>query len=181
MLTATSSRARRDPAAFDKNVEAQFRTNVIGTIHAIALFAPLVEKSRLKRVAVISSALGVVDLVLKVGIAQTSPYAMSKAAIDMAVAKFQLEYRDRGVLFMAISPGIVATGFGQDGTAEVRAETEKAMAEMGAKFKQFDPNWSGIPFTPDEAAANVIGVIHKATIKDNGGLLVSQYGDRNWL
>ncbi|EFX02586.1 short chain dehydrogenase reductase [Grosmannia clavigera kw1407] len=173
--------ANDDPAAFDANMETQFRTNVLGTIHAVALFAPLVQKSQLKKIAVISSAMGDVELVLNVGISQGAPYAISKAAVNMAVAKFHNEYRDRGVLVVGISPGVVATTFAQDGTEQGKADTQKAMAVMGAKFMVYDPNWPGIPFTADEAATNVIKVITKATIKDNGGLMVSQYGDRNWL
>ena len=39
-----------------------------------------------------------------------APYAISKAALNMAVAKFHVEYKDEGILFMCISPGLADTG-----------------------------------------------------------------------
>jgi NAD(P)-dependent dehydrogenase (short-subunit alcohol dehydrogenase family) len=48
---------------------------------------------------------------------------MSKAALNMAIAKFHAEYEKDGVLFMAICPGTVNTGqydhseFASDGWA----------------------------------------------------------------
>lgn len=71
---------------------------------------PLVLKGKAKKVVTLSSGLGDVDLTLNYGIHENGPYSISKAAMNMAVAKFQAEYEKDGVLFLAISPGLVNTG-----------------------------------------------------------------------
>lgn len=38
-----------------------------------------------------------------------APYAISKAALNMAIAKYNAIYKQEGVLFMAICPGSVDT------------------------------------------------------------------------
>jgi NAD(P)-dependent dehydrogenase (short-subunit alcohol dehydrogenase family) len=49
-------------------------------------------------------------MTLKADIFQATSYSMSKAALNMAVAKFSALYREKGVLCMAICPGAVDTG-----------------------------------------------------------------------
>lgn len=39
-----------------------------------------------------------------------APYSISKAAINMAVAKYNATYADEGILFIALSPGVVDSG-----------------------------------------------------------------------
>ncbi len=50
------------------------------------------------------------EMTLQADIYQATSYGMSKAALNMAVAKFSAVYREKGVLFMAICPGAVDTG-----------------------------------------------------------------------
>lgn len=50
------------------------------------------------------------ELVSQFSVTAGAPYAMSKAAMNLAVAKFSAEYSKDGVLFMSISPGLVDTG-----------------------------------------------------------------------
>lgn len=49
------------------------------------------------------------DFVAELEIDVAAPYAISKAVLNMAVAKFHAEYKKDGILFMGISPGVVAT------------------------------------------------------------------------
>jgi NAD(P)-dependent dehydrogenase (short-subunit alcohol dehydrogenase family) len=44
-----------------------------------------------------------------------SPYAISKAELNLAVAEFHAEYQKDGILFMAISSGMVNSGNHDDG------------------------------------------------------------------
>jgi NAD(P)-dependent dehydrogenase (short-subunit alcohol dehydrogenase family) len=86
-----------------------FNTNVIGNVHLINLFMPLVLNGRAKKVITISSSAGDVDFINHVGLDTGPGYAISKAALNMAVAKFSARYARDGVLVMAICPGMVAT------------------------------------------------------------------------
>jgi len=51
--------------------------------------------------------MGHVELVLKAGLPNHAPYSISKAALNMAVAKYAAEYKTEGFVFLAISPGLV--------------------------------------------------------------------------
>ena len=50
------------------------------------------------------------DFINQVDITIAAPYSISKAALNVAVAKYNALYRSEGILFMAISPGLVNTG-----------------------------------------------------------------------
>ena len=54
--------------------------------------------------------MGDADFVVEAGVKMQTPYAISKAGLNMAIAKFHVQYKDEGILFMAISPGLVETG-----------------------------------------------------------------------
>lgn len=58
----------------------------------------------------ISTGISDPKMTLKADIYQATSYAISKAALNMVVAKFSAVYREKGVLFMAICPGAVDTG-----------------------------------------------------------------------
>lgn len=94
----------------EKELLECFQTNVVGTVHLINVFLPLILKGSAKRVIALSTGMADVDLIGKFGVASAAPYAISKAALNAAVAKFSAQYADRGVLFLSISPGLVDTG-----------------------------------------------------------------------
>lgn len=48
-----------------------------------------------------------------------APYCISKAAMNMAVAKFSAQYVDQGVLFTTIAPGDVDTGYYNGGDSKL--------------------------------------------------------------
>jgi NAD(P)-dependent dehydrogenase (short-subunit alcohol dehydrogenase family) len=53
--------------------------------------------------------MGDTESVLKSGIPNHAPYSISKAALNMVVAKYAVEYKAEGFVFLAISPGLVNT------------------------------------------------------------------------
>jgi len=70
---------------------------------------PLVLMGNVKKVVTISSGMGDMELVRKYNISEDGPYSISKAAVNMAVAKFSAKYAKDGVLFLSVSPGVVGT------------------------------------------------------------------------
>jgi NAD(P)-dependent dehydrogenase (short-subunit alcohol dehydrogenase family) len=88
---------------------AQFQINVIGVVHTINAFLLLLRQGVAKKVVTLSSGMGDTELVLKAGFPNQAPYAISKAALNMVVAKYAAEYNDEGLVFLAISPGLVDT------------------------------------------------------------------------
>jgi NAD(P)-dependent dehydrogenase (short-subunit alcohol dehydrogenase family) len=100
----------QDPERLTQELNTLFTTNVVGQIHLINLFMPLILKGSVKKVITISSGMADPELAAKYNLYENAPYSISKAAVNMAVAKFQAEYNDRGVLFLAVCPGPVDTG-----------------------------------------------------------------------
>jgi NAD(P)-dependent dehydrogenase (short-subunit alcohol dehydrogenase family) len=87
-----------------------YRVNAIGPVHLFNIFMSLILKGRAKKVIAISTGISDPEMTLKADIFQATSYSMSKAALNVAVAKFSALYREKGVLVMAICPGAVDTG-----------------------------------------------------------------------
>lgn len=87
----------------------QFRTNVVGVINTIKVFLPLVERGVAKKVVVISTSIAHPKSVLETTCVTSVPYSISKAAVNMAVAKYALAYEEAGIIFVALNPGLVKT------------------------------------------------------------------------
>lgn len=71
---------------------------------------PLILKGNIKKVITISSGMADLEAVRTFSFDGSSAYAISKAAMNMAVGKFSAQYSKDGVLFLSICPGVVNTG-----------------------------------------------------------------------
>ena len=78
-------------------------------IHTINAFLPLVRAGRTKKIITISSAAADPAFVAGTGNSGAGPYTISKVGLNMAVLKYALKYKDEGVIFLALSPGVVDT------------------------------------------------------------------------
>lgn len=82
----------------------------MGTIHLFNVFMPLIRQGAAKKVIALTTGMADMEVVRQLDIDIAPPYAISKAALNTAVAKFSAQYRREGILFMSISPGVVDTG-----------------------------------------------------------------------
>ena len=57
----------------------------------------------------VSSFVGDVDFIVKSGHPTAAPYSASKSAVNMINAKYAAEFREKGFVFLAVSPGFVKT------------------------------------------------------------------------
>ncbi|KAJ9143522.1 NAD(P)-binding protein [Pleurostoma richardsiae] len=162
---------------FDKDCLDSFNTNALGTIHLMALFVPLIRKGQLKKIVAISSGMADIDFILESGVRFQSPYAISKAALNLAIAKFHVEHAKEGILFMALSPGFVDTGHAN---LNLIPGGGAGMQELMDAMTRYAPHVVR-PATPEESATAVLNVIDKATIEKNGGIMVSHLGTKRWL
>ena len=87
-----------------------FNVNVVGVVKTINAFMPLIQQSTVKKVITISTGMADFDLVNEFEIDNAAPYSISKSAANMVVAKYNARYKKDGILFLAISPGLVDTG-----------------------------------------------------------------------
>nr|POE53521.1 putative oxidoreductase [Quercus suber] len=169
----------REPEKLEEDFLHTFRVNVMGNVHLFNLFVPLVLKGQTKKVIHIGSANSVLDLVAKQDMFILTPYAASKSAMNIVVAKFSAFYRQQGVLFLSVAPGVVDTEYYRDG--DMTDEIMTNMNDTAAKFKQYAPHFEGLQ-TPVEAARQVLEVVERSSIKrGDAGQFVSQFGNQQWL
>lgn len=98
-----------DPEALTQDLRNSFDVNVIGVINTVNAFIPLLRKGSGKKVFALSTGMADLDIINQVDIAVSAPYSISKGALNVAVAKYSALYKSEGILFMAVSPGYVAT------------------------------------------------------------------------
>jgi NAD(P)-dependent dehydrogenase (short-subunit alcohol dehydrogenase family) len=93
--------------AFDQDFRDCYQINVIGTINATAAFIPLLRKGSIKKVIALTSGMGDLDFTNELDMDMAVPYSISKAGLNMVMAKFSASYKEEGILFVSISPGAV--------------------------------------------------------------------------
>lgn len=184
------------PDELTKTMRDLFDINVIANVHLFNLYMPLVLKGQAKKVIAISSGFADTVFTNQFDVSPAALYSASKAALNMIVAKFSAQYKQDGVLFLAICPGMVEVGhyknckFLHPIHAEMRngltfiAATEEQLQGLGglmAKFAEYAPNFKG-PDTPEQSVTAIRSVIENASIeKGNGGDFLSHFGNKQWL
>ncbi|KAF1947787.1 NAD(P)-binding protein [Clathrospora elynae] len=168
----------QDPDQLQTQLVELFQINVVGNIHLFNLFLPLILKSDIKKVITISSGMADIELARTYSIYENALYSISKAAVNMAMAKFSAEYAKEGVLFLSVCPGMVDTGH-NSGATEKQGKKFMALSE---KFMQYQPDFKG-PITPEESVKDVLNVIEKASVANgDGGAYYSHLGKgEKWL
>lgn len=95
-----------------------FEVNVIANVHLVNLFLPLIFKgqAQARKVIILSSGLADAAAAAEFDLTPWALYGASKAAMNLIVAKYSAQYKDDGILFLALSPGMVEVGHAKDGT-----------------------------------------------------------------
>ncbi|KAK4696086.1 hypothetical protein P7C71_g1782, partial [Lecanoromycetidae sp. Uapishka_2] len=165
------------PEAQTKDLLESFNINVIGVINTISAFLPLLRKGTAKKVLTLSTGMADINMINDLELAVAAPYSISKAAVNVVVAKYNALYKSEGFLFMAVSPGYVDTG-----NAPADNEIDKAGAQdMASKFAKYAPHFTG-PMTPEESIEAIFKVLDHASIENgDGGSFVSHLGNKQWL
>ena len=165
---------------------------------------PLVHCGIAKKVVAISSGMGDVDFVNQLELDVAASYAISKAGLNMAVAKYNAIYKGDGILFMGICPGSVDTEGGRAKIGEfhflnvtkqsrnrfranlcsaivVNDEDAKRIGILSEKFMTYAPDFKG-PAPPETSAMEVMNVVYNASLqKGSGGSFVSHVGPKRWM
>ncbi|KEY70107.1 hypothetical protein S7711_08637 [Stachybotrys chartarum IBT 7711] len=167
----------QSPDELEEDLLATFKTNVVSQIHLINLFMPLVLGGTAKKVVALSTGLADFEATRTWNLAAGAPYAISKAALVMAVAKFSARYAEQGVLFLSVTPGVVMTG-------QFDGATEEQMAKVQEEFKKFAayaPDFKG-PMSAEEAIKAVLTVVDSSSLEGGrGGAMLSHKGNKQWL
>ncbi|KAH8898661.1 NAD(P)-binding protein [Thozetella sp. PMI_491] len=166
-----------EPERLEEELLDHYKVNAIGAIHLFCLFVPLILNGRAKKVIAISSCMGDLDFTRVTDLSESGPYGLSKAALNMVIAKFSAQYRSEGVLFMSICPGVVATD-----VIELDSDVEvQKFNNMAVKFKKYKPDWNG-PQTPEASISAVLSVIKNSSLENgDAGSYISYTGSSKWL
>ncbi|KAF7347322.1 NAD(P)-binding protein [Mycena venus] len=184
------------PEALENDLLDVFKTNTIGVVHCTNAFLPLLKNGSAKRVISISSGLGDPDATVAAQAVGEPSYSISKAALNMVVAKYAAQYKAEGFTFLSISPGMVKTSMlpSQSGSSSsflfslglIMFELASAGPEAVEELKMlmegaatFAPHFKG-PITPEESVRMQLEVINRWTVEGTGAF-VSQFGNKQWL
>ncbi|KAI1849748.1 hypothetical protein JX266_004697 [Neoarthrinium moseri] len=172
------SNLAKDPVSLEQDLMESIKINVLGTISMFNLFMPLVLKGNGKKAIAISTGMADVDLVAKYDVQVSPTYAISKAALNMAVAKLSAVLREQGILLMTISPGFVDTG---NFNRSLTPEQQKSVEGMVKGFARYAPHFKGA-ITPEESVRLTLSVLERSSIEaGDAGSWVSHYGNKQWL
>ncbi|GAW22630.1 hypothetical protein ANO14919_121720 [Xylariales sp. No.14919] len=169
---------------FEQDVESvvadtqkNFDINVYGTLQAVFAFLPLIQEGGLKKVVAISTAMSDLDFTNETGLYNGAAYSASKAALNMFFAKLSAAYKDQGILFMSLCPGVVNT---QETEPKLSDGELKVFQVVNEKFTAYAPNFR--PLQPVESAQRCLAAIDRSSLaKGHGGSFKSQNGRGRWL
>jgi len=120
-----------------------YRVNVIGTWRVITTFMPLVRNRGAKVLALSSDLASIANNCQNSPIGQApgdkTSYRCSKAAVNMLIRNFAVEIPD--VIFLAVSPGWVATRMGASAGRKpplTTTQSSKRIVRMAAALKRVD-------------------------------------------
>jgi len=154
------------------------KVNVIGVIFSINAFLPLVRRSSIKKITVISTGLSDRDLAEKSTIPFFVTYSSMKAALNVVVAKYAVELKSEGIVLLALSPGLVDTS--QDkAQVQMAPEQVERIGVMMSDFRSRYPGFTG-PISPSESVNMQKKVIDGITIENTGAFL-SHHGNKSWI
>lgn len=127
-----------------------FRVNAIGPVRLAALLVPNLRRAPAPRIVALGSTLGSLALAQGGGV---YAYRSSKAALHAAMRSLAADLRADGIVATTIDPGHVRTDLtGADRTGADQAGTDVAR-------------------TPEEAAADIRGVVSRLSPEDSGRFL----------
>ncbi|KAJ5914187.1 hypothetical protein N7504_003070 [Penicillium tannophilum] len=172
----TPSQIPFDGEAIRKIFEPSLSTGIYGALWATNAFLPLIEKGIQKKIVHISSAMADTNLINRSGVSYAVAYAVSKAGMNVQVAKYAAELAPKGIKVLALSPGWVDTW----DSGEKPAAVVQAHELMLSQFQAVQPGLKG-QIQPDESVRKGIQVIDNLDT-ESSGLLLSQNGNQtNWF
>ncbi|KAI1157042.1 hypothetical protein F4825DRAFT_401918 [Nemania diffusa] len=164
------------PKELEEDMKKSFDVNVVGQVHLINLFLPLVLKGKAKKVISLTTGFADLDFTNENTVYTAAGYSVSKAAMNMAIAKYNAYFGEQGVHFLSVTPGAVEVGMYKDCTPEQMAK----LTPLWAKFAAYQPNFKG-PVTPEHAVRDMKAVWESTTAQKDGGAFLSQFGNKQWL
>ncbi|KAK7063704.1 hypothetical protein R3P38DRAFT_2492452, partial [Favolaschia claudopus] len=154
------------------------KANTISIVHSTNAFLPLLKNGSVKKVLMLSSGFGDLDLTLRGEVPAQPSYSIVKAALNMVVAKYAAQYKTEGFVFLSISPGFVDTSATQTGPPSAGALEERKMLMKAIPL--IAPNFTG-PISTEQSVQMQLEVFENWPVEKSGAF-VSHYGNTTqWL
>ncbi|KAL5001867.1 hypothetical protein BDV10DRAFT_182027 [Aspergillus recurvatus] len=135
-----------------------------GNIHLFIVFIPLLQRGTVKKVIAISAGQAALDMIPKLKIEVSNVYAIRKAGLNTAVAKFAASMV-KGILFMSVCPGMMDTGHFAGG---IDPEEMQGLMSMLGSFAEYVPHSKG-PVSAEDAVRDMLSVMDKASVENADG------------
>ncbi|KAH7303481.1 hypothetical protein B0I35DRAFT_485171 [Stachybotrys elegans] len=159
-----------------QDIYKSFDVNAVGTLKAVYAFLPLVRKGTQKKIVAISSGMGDVDFINDAKVFGSVPYGISKAALNILMAKLNVAYQDEGILCIAICPGEIS----RDTPPTFNDEQMAKVMKIVSVFRGYAPNYES--YDPPTAAKNVMAAIDRSSLEAGfGGSFLSHNGTKKWM
>lgn len=165
---------------------ASMDLNVYSALHATNAFLPLILAGEQKKIIYISTGMADIRispslppqtdtdyapaLALKCEIPFAIGYASSKAALNMLVTKYAVEYKPQDVKFLSMSPGWVKTAPG----------TEMNKKSTAVLLPFFQKGWPEVEdkISVEESVGKMLMVIDALTLEGSGRFVTHNLGER---
>ncbi|KAI0449286.1 NAD(P)-binding protein [Xylaria acuta] len=122
--------AKKDSKELEADLLETFQTNMIGNVHLFTLYTPLILKGRAKKVITISSGLGDMDLAREYKLALSTPYSISKTAMN-ATAEQLKPILEQAAAFKQYSPRCNGPVAPAESAGKIILQVNKASLETG--------------------------------------------------
>jgi NAD(P)-dependent dehydrogenase (short-subunit alcohol dehydrogenase family) len=164
-----------EPNELVEGLQNQFLVNCTAQLLVTNIFLPLIKKSTLKKVIIISSGVADVDFTNHAQFIYHAFYCISKSSLTIATAKYALEFKEEGVIFLALSPGMVNTA-----EKPPTEEEMKLFMPLMQNFSKAAPDWKG-PLAVDVSVKMQLDIIDKLTLEDSGKFIGHNGDNKRWL
>ncbi|KAL5498341.1 hypothetical protein ACEPAH_2483 [Sanghuangporus vaninii] len=109
---------------------------------------------------------------LTTNISFAGPYAVSKAALNMIVAKFATKLKDEGFTFLAVSPGLVRTLPGPSD------QVDKIYDSIVTQIRSANPTYPGA-ISVEQSVRDQLSLLKRMTPADTGAFVHANGEDAN--
>ncbi|EED84594.1 predicted protein [Postia placenta Mad-698-R] len=134
-----------------------FKVNVLGFVHSVNAFLPLLRKGSTKKIVLIGTEGGEREFVRVAHLHGMSAYGTTKAAAHMVVAKYAVLLERDGFIVASVAPGLVdvsATATG--GSGQIWKE---ALETQEAKIRKEIPDFMFHAISPEDSVTTVLRTI----------------------
>ncbi|KAH9834484.1 NAD-P-binding protein [Rhodofomes roseus] len=153
------------PEKLDAEFLASFKVNVLGVVHTVNAFLPLLRRGTTKKIIIIGSEGGDCGLVWKMRLSNAAAYGTTKAAENMVATKYAAELESEGFTVVSVSPGMVDVS-GTATSSVVSPETMPTVTKiMNGIFAAFP---KAAMITPEESGRRLVSFFDSVGPAESG-------------